>query len=308
MLKNKRKGSEGMSEKRPEEIVRERLEGFRDGIISRLGEKGLKRIKKVLIAVLALCLIYLALLLCLRIRSVEIVGDVTMFNESEIIRAAEINEGDMLLCKSAWGIERRMKKNMPLIKDVNVKKSIGGKVRIDVEFHEVRYYCKIGDTYYAIDEDLRVLDADESRSKYSAFGATFVRIPEVREPHKGEKLVFYDTVEETDTEGETLYEVKEEKVYFYVTEYLSALTESGFREDSDAVMLDEKFNVTLIYAGKFKVIFGDARDLDVKFRALFGILSEGSMQYASRAVVDLSTPSMATARADEGLDLSVYFD
>lgn len=290
------------------EDLRARIEKIRDKIYARLGDRGLKIVKNTLVVILALSVIYLVLLFALRVRSVEIKGDVTMFNESDIIQAAGINEGDMLLGKGAWSIERKMKKNMPLIEDVKVRKSITGKVSIEVNFAEVRYYTKIGDLYYAIDESLRVLDYDESRSKYSAYGATLVKIPEVREPKKGEKLVFYDTVEETDTEGETLYEVKEESYYSFVTNFLAALSDSGFRKDADGVIIEEKFNVNLIYAGKFKIYFGDARDLDVKFRVLFGILSEGSMQYASKATVDLSTPSEAIARADEDLDLSKFVD
>lgn len=290
------------------EDLRARIEKIRDKIYARLGDRGLKIVKNTLVVILALSVIYLVLLFALRVRSVEIKGDVTMFNESDIIQAAGINEGDMLLGKGAWSIEQKMKKNMPLIEDVKVRKSITGKVSIEVNFAEVRYYTKIGDLYYAIDESLRVLDYDESRSKYSAYGATLVKIPEVREPKKGEKLVFYDTVEETDTEGETLYEVKEESYYSFVTNFLAALSDSGFREDADGVIIEEKFNVNLIYAGKFKIYFGDARDLDVKFRVLFGILSEGSMQYASKATVDLSTPSEAIARADEDLDLSEFVD
>ena len=152
------------------------------------------------------------------------------------------------------------------------------------------------------------MDSDESRSKYSAFGAVCIRIPEVREPVIGKKLVFFDTIEETDTEGETLYEVKDKKFYDFTIEFLTILKESGYLNESNAISLEEKFNIELVYAEKFLIKFGDSRDLDVKFKLLFEILSEGSINYASKGVIDLSDPSKAFARADDSLDFAGYID
>jgi hypothetical protein len=243
-----------------------------------------------------------------RIRVIDVSGDVTMFNEGDVIRAAGISEGDLLYLRSSYQIEKKVKKNMPLCKNVDVKKSLSGKVSIDISFNEVCFYTRIGNKYYAIDENLRVLDFDESRSKYSSYGAVSVRLPEVREPILGKKLVFYDTVEETDTEGETLYEVQKESFYDFTVEFLSILKDSGYLSESDAVILNEKFDLELIYADKFLVKFGDSRDLEEKFRLLFEILSEGSINYASRGVIDLTNPAKAFARADESLDFSKYID
>lgn len=294
--------------KNGETNVREKLEYLRAKLFLRFGEKGAKRII-VGIPVLILALVVLfALLLLLPIRQIEVSGEVTMFNEGEIISAASLEEGDSLFLRSSGSIKRSIKANLPLTETVKVRKGLFGKVKIEVEFNDVEFYCRIGDLYYAIDENLRVLDCDESRSKYSAYGAVLVSLPEVRDPVLGEKLVFYDTVEETDTEGETLYEVRKERFYDFASEFLTALKGSGFLPDSNAVLLNEKFDVTLIYAKKFKVQFGNTSDLEVKFRILFGILDEGSMQYADAVSVDLTNPSRASARADVTLDLSEYYD
>ena len=296
------------SEKRPETAVRESLESLRAKLFLRFGEKGTRRILVgVPIAILALVLLIVCFLL-FPIREIEVTGDVTMFNEGEIIEAAELSEGDSLFARSKGRIERELRRNLPLANHVKITKSLSGKVKIEIEFDKVRYYTKIGEYYYAIDESLRVLDLDESRSKYSAYGAVLVKLPETREPVKGERLVFYDTVEETDTEGETVYEVREPKFYDYATTFLSELSDSGFLEQADGVVLEEKFDITLIYAEKYRIKFGDVGDLDAKFRVLFGILDEGSMQYADLVSVDLTTPSKATARADATLDISEFLD
>ena len=298
-----------MSEKkRPDEIVRERLEGARDKVVVKVGAKRLKRLINTAKYAVLLILLLVAASLFFRVNVIDVSGDVTMFNEGDVIRAARLSEGDLLFGRTSGSIRRTIKKNMPLCESVKVKKSLSGKVSIEIEFADVHFYTKIGDTYYAIDKYLRVTDSDVSRSKYSAGGAICVRLPELREPNLGEKLVFYDTVEETDTEGEPLYEVRKESYYSFATEFLSLLSDSGYLSETQAVVLDEKFDIELVYANKFLVKFGDSRDLDVKFRLLFEILADGSINYASRGVIDLSDPSMAYARADESLDLSSYID
>ena len=298
-----------MSDKNIKEAqVREKLEAFRAKLYGRFGNKGTKLFfYGVPSFILALVLIIVALFL-IPIKSIEISGDVTVFNEGEIIYAAEINEGDSLFLKSANKIEKNINENLPLASTVKVNKNLFGKVKIYVEFDSVCYYIAYGDRYYAIDESLNVLDSDLSWSKYSSAGGVRVVLPEIRKPEVNKKIVFYDTVEETDTEGETVYEIKEEKVYNYVSEFLTELKKNGYLTEANGVLLDKKFDVKLIYANKFSINFGDCKDLDVKFRVLYEILAEGSTKYSDKVSIDVSNPSEATARSDSTLDFSQFAD
>ncbi len=290
------------------ERARKKLEELRKKMLVRFGERGFKRIFRGVVAGLIVLCLLLIFIIFFPIRSIEVTGDITMFNESEVIAAAEIEEGDGLFWKSSLRIKRNIEKNMPIAQNIKVKKSLFGKVTVSIELARVDYYGKYGDTYYAFDEDMRVLDKNVSRTKYSSYGAVYVVIPEIREPQIGEKIVYYYTVEETDTEGETIYEVEDEKIYSYAESFLKELKKSGYHAAADAVILDEKFDVTLIYSQKFSIRFGTAQDLDVKFRILYEILAEGSMQYAEKVAIDLSDPSKANARADLTLDFSEYID
>lgn len=293
---------------RPEDKARQTLEGIRAKMFLRFGERGSRIIVRICIAAMILAVIAVAAILFIRIKTIEVTGDVTMFNESEIIEAAGIDVGDGLYWKSSGRIKRNIQKNMPIAQNVKVRKNIFGKVTINVELISVDYYMKLGEKYYALDADLLVLDENTNPSKYSAFGAVLLKLPEVRQPVVGEKLVFYDTVEETDTEGETVYEIKEESFYEYTTKFLKNLKESGFHSDANGVILTQKFDITLIYAEKFSICFGNVNDLDEKFRVLYEILAEGSMQYAEKCSIDLTYPSRATARADLTLDFSEFID
>jgi hypothetical protein len=284
------------------------LESLRSRMLLRFGEQGSKRLVAISLACLAVVILAVVAFLLLNIKTIEVTGDVTMFNEGEVIAAAGIEEGDRLLGVSAGRIKRNIQKNMPIAQNIKVRKSLFGKITINIELLKVDYYFKHGEKYFALDADLLVLDSNKEYTKYSAYGAVRVDLPEVREPVIGERIVFYDTVEETDTEGETLYEVREESFYDFTRKFLCELKSSGYHLEANAVILNEKFEITLIYANKFRINFGDSLDLDVKFRVLYEMLAEGSMQYAEKVSIDLSDPSRATARADMTLDFSEYVD
>lgn len=288
--------------------LRETLEKKRSDLILRFGVRRAHAIiygGLITIGVLAALILTFFLL---PVREIEVTGEAELFNESEIIRAASLELGDSLMLRSSGSLERAIKKNMPLAESVEVKKTLTGRVSIDVSFKEVDFYCNANGKYCAIDEELRVLWIDPSPARYLAFGAMKVILPEVREPEIGEVLVFYDTVEETDTEGETLYEVRKPDYYAYVSEFLSCVKENGYTEGSDCAVLNEKFNLRLIYAEKFMLRFGKVSDLELKFRIFYEIMSEGSIDYADKVTVELSNTSAATARADNTLDFDEYLD
>ena len=297
-----------MADKNPAERVRESLEGAREKMILRYGEHKARIIIRSCIAALVILLVAVAAILLIKVRTIEIKGDVTMFNESEIAEAAGINVGDRLFSKSAGRIKRNIQENIPLAQKVKVRKSLFGKVTITVAVESVDYYIKDGDLYYALDCELKVLDKSNTASKYSEYGAVLVKLPKIRTPKVGEKIVFYDTVEETDSNGEPLYKVREEAFYDYVKKFLTHLRLGSYHAKANGVILEEKFDVTLIYDEKYKVVFGNASNLEMKFSILGEIISEGSMDYAEKVSIDLSEPSRATARADLTLDFSEFVD
>ncbi len=290
--------------------VRAFLVGLRAWFFLRFGEEKAKKILFIAPIVLLSLIILLIFVIFTPVRSIEVSGDVDMFNEGEIVEAADVGEGDLMILHPSFAIKSSLKKSLPLVEKVRIFKTPFGKLIIDVKVRKLDFYTSYGDKYYAIDENLRVLDVSAKRSKYSGHGAVYVKLPELREPTIGETLVFYDTVEETDTEGELLYEVKEERYYGYASEFLKSVKESenNILELSDGIDLEEKFNVRLIYNMKYEVRFGSATGLDSKLGVFFSILNEGSAEKMSKAVIDLTSPSNATAREDVDLDFSEYDD
>lgn len=295
---------------RASEAVRAFLVAARSGIIDRLGEKRGRIILFCVPIALIASILLIAAILLIPVNSIEISGDTQMFNEGDIVEASGVGEGDRLFLHPFFMISGSIKRSLPLVDRVIViKNPFSGKVYIDVKVKQVEFYTKIGEDYCAIDENLRVLDISSNRSKYSAFGAAYVKLPELREPVLGESLIFYDTVEETDTEGETLYEVKEEKYYSYITDFLSALKKSYFLGQTDGIILEEKFDIRIVCDLKYQVRFGNSASLGAKLGALFEVFEEGSVvEFRDNVIIDVSQPSRPTARVDMTLDFSEFDD
>ena len=301
-------------ERNADKKVRARLEGIREKMLVRFGEKGTKIIFISSLVALSLVILLIIGFFLIRINEFEIKGDVTAFNESEIVEAADVDIGDGLFWKSSFRIKKNLEKNLPVAFDVTVFKTPFGKVIIDFKLKEVDYYTRVGEKYYAFNSDLKILDSAKSRSKYTALGAVYVELPKTRDLKVGERVIFYDTVEETDTEGELLYEVRDESAYSYVGECLKSLKKNQFHSGADAILLDEKFEIALIYAEQFRINLGTTDSLDVKFSILNEMLlkieedkkNEGKV--LGKARIDLSDTTQPSLREDYTLDFSEYVD
>ncbi len=295
------------NETKQSQELRKRLEDARLRFVTKHGEKKAKIILYGVPLALLTLLVLLALSLLLPIRSFAVTGDLSMFNESDIITAAELEEGDSLLWNTSGAIIRSIRKNIPLCDEIKVTKTLGGHVSIQVTFQEVAFYARTEHgVSCALDADLRVLDIDDSPAKYAASGAVKLLLPPIRKPVPGQTLVFYDTVEETDTEGETLYEVRKVSFYSYATDFLHAVEGSDLMAAAFGIDLTERFDIRVAYADKYLIRFGDSHDAEVKFRIFAGILVEGTLDYADLVSVDLSDPSRPTARPDLTIDFEPY--
>ena len=298
-----------MDNKRPDEKARESLRQTADKIHSVLDKRKTVRLLACLAGVCILLAALVIVLFSVKVKSIEISGDLSVYNESEIIEASGIGPGDSIFKKTSFGIERAIRRNLPITSEVNVSKKIfDGRITIEIEFTEYEFFIEYGGKFYGVDGELNVLDTRESKSEYFALGGRFLVIDSVQQPNIGQRLIFTKTVEETDTEGVTVHEIEKPDYYDYVTVFLEYLKNSNYYDLTDAVILDSKFNITVIYDSKYKIVFGGYGDLDIKFRVLDEIFYEGTLSRIEKGVIDLTDPSAAVARFDETLDFSEYLE
>lgn len=263
------------------------------------------------VKIISLCVLVVLLLgllvLVTRIDSIEIKGDVTVFNESEIVEASEISVGGALYSKPFFVIKNSIRKNLPMAEKVSVRKNFfTRKVTITVEFTDYEFVVEHGDKFYGVDSDLTVTDIRDSKLEFMALGARMLTLPEIETPVLGESLVFSSTVDVLDENGRIVEKGEDLSKYRYVTDFLGFLSESGYLERTDAVFLDEKFNIRMIMDGRYLVYIGRCASLGTKFEVVDAIIDEGSTDYGKSVIINVQNPALASARVDNELNFSEY--
>ena len=261
--------------------------------------------------IISLCIIALllvgVLVLVTRIDSIEIEGDVSLFNESEIAEASELSVGGALYSKPFFVIKNSIRKNLPMAEKVSVRKNIfTRKVTIRVEFTDYEFVVQSGDKFYAVDSNLTVVDIRDSRLEFVSLGARVLTLPEIETPVLGESLVFSSTVDILDENGRLVKKGDDISKYSYVTELLGFLKSSGYLDRTDAVFLDEKFNLRIVMDGRCLVYIGRCESLETKFEVIDAIIKEGTTSYGKGVVINVQNPALASARVDNNLDFSEY--
>ncbi len=261
--------------------------------------------------IISLCIIAALLVgfivLVTRIDSIEIEGDVTLFNESEIVEASEISVGGALYSRPGFAIKRSIRKNLPMAEKVSVSKNIfTRRVTIKVEFCDYEFVVQHGDKFYGVDRNLTVTDIRDSKLEFVALGARVLTLPEIEAPVLGEALVFTSTIDVRDENGRLIQKGDDISKYGYVTDLLGFLSKSGYIDRTDAVFLDEKFNVRLIMDGRCLVYIGRCESLQTKFEVIDAIINEGSTDYGKCVVINVQNPALPSARVDNELDFAEF--
>ena len=306
-----------MGKQSAEEKVRKRLNDINDKLHD---ENNTLKLKKIII-IAAVCLGVLALIICLmmldKVKEIKVKGDLTAYNETRVIEASGMNIGESIFKRTSFGIKRNIRKSIPMTEKVKIRRNIfTGKITIDIEFDDFDYFVKYGKSYYAVDENLVVMDKRGTKSEYFSLGARLIEIPDILEPEIGKELIFEDTVPE-DEDDTDVVDIKE---YKYIYDILREASESKHYSEMNVLSLKEKFNISAIYSRKYRVYIGNPNQMDTKFKMLDGVLDEGSLEYAEKGIIDITDPSKVSARAvtdsygtEEGsdkvspVDFSKYF-
>lgn len=253
-----------------------------------------------------LCIIVAVILLLLvRVRSIQITGDLSVFSEQEIAEAAGVDFGDGMY--TSWGIKRSIRDKLPMVDRIRVSRNpFTGKLSISITLREYEYFIAAEGRFFAVDKHLKVTDVRDSYLSFSALGAVPMTLPEVESPALGQALIFSGTVDVLDENGEVVSEGEPEKKYEYIRQMLEHLSETEYIERTNAVLLDEKFNIRLVIDEKYLVTIGKCESLSTKLEVMDAIIKEGSVSYGTAAHIDVNDPALASARVDNTLDISEY--
>lgn len=295
-----------MEKKTPEQKTREALTRLKEKI--NIGKENIRtrRIFIVACSLAALLVAFVVLLFSVKIKNINVTGELSAYNETRVAAASEIDIGRSFMSKSAFAIKKSIRKNIPLSDEIKVRKNIfTGDVNIEISFLPFDYYIKYKNAYYALDENLVVVDIRKTENDFATLGGTFIEIPKVCRPIFGKALIFYDTVPNPDGERETpvpeedLVDIKE---YQYIYDLLKFFKESKDYSLLSEVDLRKKYDIDAVYDGRFNVDFGGISSFELKLNVLNQILSDSSWQHTQFGEINLKDPSAATAKSVQSIE------
>lgn len=233
-----------------------------------------------LIAVLA----YPLVRLCsakLVISEIEFVGEMP-YSEERILEAAGIERGDEIFSFRAGKSAEAVLEQFTYLKSCKISRRLPDKVVITVRAEHAVIYTLINGDYYALSEDLRVLERARSSFEFEKAGLCYADLPRVSRAVVGETIVLAG--------GSTSA---------FVGELLASLRDNGLETSVTGLNLSEKFDIRVTLEDKFVLVIGAPKDLDTKILTAKRIMEENDFEDGGRFIIDVSVAGLACVRLEE---------
>lgn len=190
------------------------------------------------------------------IKTVEVTNKTDFFAD-EVISAVNIGGNSSFIFTKKETIENRIRENIPFVGSVKVKKQFPSKVIISIEKAQGKYYVCAGGEYFVLDEERRVIGNTDNVEEIELMGCILLQSKEISKCRLGHKITFYDK----DIDG-------------VLDELITLLTDRGMIGFCNSITIDSKFDIRFESYGRYTVLLGDLRDLELKMALLFEVLND----------------------------------
>ena len=218
------------------------------------------------------------------LKSIEVKG-LSGNSREEIIELSGIAMGEKLYSIDAKAAEQNILEAYPIIADVTVKKKLPDSVCIALTYDTPKYFIKVTGEYYTISEKLRVLERGGDRKALEGADLVYVEMPNIRRAVTGERLEFFRGDEE------------------YIEPFLSAFEKSTFAGDVDRIYIENKFDISLVKVGKYRIEMGDFKDQLLKMKMAEKVLDAGGYRELEGVVLNVSDVSESSAFVNKTLKI-----
>ena len=217
------------------------------------------------------------------VKSFELSGMVT-YDKSEIIGLSGIDRGMRMGSIKTDEVEQRLLDSCPKIENVTVEKRFPNKIVFRIEEKTPEWYIEVSGSYYALAEDMMVIEETVNRQKFIDLGVPQLILPELRSLILGQIPEFGDKTDE-----ERADVVKS-------LELIAAIRRTNFKSRMTLVDVESRFDVNIVIDGKYKVYMGDVSDVEEKLKAVEKILKSDQLKGYAGAEIDASIPATVSVR------------
>lgn len=242
--------------------------------------------------------------------------DGTYYTAAAVLAHAGIEAGDEMLGFDGFTKAKELKKSLPLMDKVKIRKHLNGSVTVSFTEVEKLYYTCHNQNYYIINAETREVlcvagDATEARR----VGAIYLGLPECTRVRVGEELTFINLpyAPETDSPELSTYELETyepERENAYVFEFVEILMNSSVAERVVGMELGDRYDLWLVLRGGIRIRVGTMDELERKLtladRSLQDKAAGGGIPAGMPTLVDVSDPARIIHRSSPDVELPFW--
>ncbi len=238
-------------------------------------------------AVILIFVIIAAVNMIIGVRSVEVTGT-DMSSPEEIITAAGIKEGNGYFSYNTGKAEEKVLKSIPCIKEIEISRSLFGKVKITVTEKKALWYTEFFGSYLALSDTLEVIRSDESKKTFIERGLVRLDFPEVNSAVLGRPIEFSDDGRDCSFIWTLLSEIQDSELY---------------KEGRlDQLCIETKFEIFAVCDLKYKIKMGKYSNASFKLNRARDALRDEMFTVDGKWEIDVSDAPDIISRPEDQLD------
>ena len=207
-------------------------------------------------------------LIFFRISELKVVGS-GRYTAEQIFEAAGVEKGDHLYSFSSKTAAVSLRKKLPYIKSLTVKRDIPGTITFTVEEHTPRFYSFVYGRTCILSDDLTVVEIVPGTQRRDDL--CYLALPAVKRAICGSKIELRDEIDQSHVENTT-----------------ESLLASDVVDRITAVNASDTYALTMECDRRYLLVFGNYSECDVKLRLAAAVLKDPMFDSLSKRRVDLT--------------------
>ncbi len=225
-----------------------------------IANKRVRRIVLILLCVIVALCVFRLLLLLFPVKEFEIEGD-TKYDLNEIVNAAGIRTGDRLYGINKSKVEKKILEKCPYIESVKIKRKFPNTVCFVIQERGSGWYLQVGEDFYALDYDLKVLMETFDEQMLKDRGLTKLVLPQLQSAVAG--------IGEVPEFGKDDERLRSETV-----KIIDTIRTNDIKDRLTYLDLSNRFEIKMVIDGTYTVDFGDMDDADKKINMILVTIAD----------------------------------